>query len=189
MQLGRPACKFCCASYVFKHLFIVNPVNDLINASYQIHHFEAHEFPLDSNLFPLLDPVKRKAIPQWIREALEKREKEKQKELAKQQDEIPSEVKVEDEDKFEKLDDVLKDEVEEKKPFFKIKKVCPFNNCWLWCVMAGPVQSILPVSIFFRGYKNTQNHPPTFHNVLWSLSLLVDRISCFIGITLHFCLQ
>ena len=35
----------------------------------------------------ILDPVKRKAIPLWIREALEKREKQKQREFAKQQEE------------------------------------------------------------------------------------------------------
>lgn len=62
--------------------------------------------------------MKRKAIPQWIREALEKREKEKQRELAKQQEEKENPAEQED----VKVD-VIKEEVkeEEKKPFFKIK--------------------------------------------------------------------
>ena len=38
-------------------------------------------------MYNILDPVKRKAIPLWIREALEKREKQKQREFAKQQEE------------------------------------------------------------------------------------------------------
>ena len=66
--------------------------------------------------------MKRKAIPQWIREALEKREKEKQRELAKQQEEETSPPAVEQEDvKVGDVKDEVKEEVEEKKPFFKIK--------------------------------------------------------------------
>ena len=66
--------------------------------------------------------MKRKAIPQWIREALEKREKQKQKELAKQQEETST---PDEEQKDIKVDvkEEIKEEVEEKKPFFKIKKV------------------------------------------------------------------
>ena len=66
--------------------------------------------------------MKRKAIPQWIREALEKREKQKQKKLAKQQGETST---PDEEQKDVKVDvkEEIKEEVEEKKPFFKIKKV------------------------------------------------------------------
>ena len=77
-----------------------------------------------------LETVKRKAIPQWIREALEKREKQKQKELAKQQEETSP---PDEEQKDIKVDvkEEIKEEVEEKKPFFKIKKV-RVNNVFEW---------------------------------------------------------
>ncbi len=71
----------------------------------------------------VLETVKRKAIPQWIREALEKREKEKQKELAKQQEEASAPVVEQEDVKTDDIKDEVKEEVEEKKPFFKIKKV------------------------------------------------------------------
>ena len=67
--------------------------------------------------------MKRKAIPQWIREALEKREKQKQKELAKQQEDASSPVVEQEEVKVEEVKNEVKEEIEEKKPFFKIKKV------------------------------------------------------------------
>ena len=66
--------------------------------------------------------MKRKAIPQWIREALEKREKDKQKQLAKQQEEESAPVVEQQDVEVDKKDEV-KEEPEEKKPFFKIKKV------------------------------------------------------------------
>ena len=67
--------------------------------------------------------MKRKAIPQWIREALEKREKQKQRELAKQQEDDSSPVVEQEEVKVEEVKNEVKEEIEEKKPFFKIKKV------------------------------------------------------------------
>ena len=77
-----------------------------------------------------LETVKRKAIPQWIREALEKREKQKQKELAKQQEET-STPDEEQKDIKVVVKEEIKEEVEEKKPFFKIKKV-RVNNVFEW---------------------------------------------------------
>ena len=76
-----------------------------------------------SYLCNVLDTVKRKAIPQWIREALEKREKDKQKEFAKQHEEENAPEVEQDDVKVDEIKDEVKEEVEEKKPFFKIKKV------------------------------------------------------------------
>lgn len=75
--------------------------------------------------------MKRKAIPQWIREALEKREKQKQRELAKQQEEadVPAVTEPQETKDDEEVKEETKEQTEEKKPFFKIKKVRMYN---LW---------------------------------------------------------
>lgn len=88
--------------------------------------------------------MKRKAIPQWIREALEKREKQKQRELAKQQEEadVPAVTEPQETKDDEEVKEETKEQTEEKKPFFKIKKVRMHNFMSLFKMFVGGCRSV-----------------------------------------------